>query len=228
MTLNSRNSQPFLTEDDYILLKELVGSAMYFTFLREYSAMVEEKLTTNTSWDIVRIVELDTRKDYFINWQTFHEEGPAREDYYPLTSPVIQRIKDSTGAYLRILEEKQEDLYEKKLLQDGIKVVCLCPIIMREQFAGMLTGYKRSTAEITRRDQKLLEVSAEIIALALEIFKSNQITEDLTRKVEKFQKKLINLESLKIMGDLAASTAHSLNNLLAAGPSSWKVCQFIK
>jgi CheY-like chemotaxis protein/signal transduction histidine kinase len=214
MNQESEMSHLILNEDDYSLIKELIGSAIYFPRLSQFAAVVEDKLKGTSAWRMLALLEYQESKGCFINHRETGRFGPASLDFYAFNSPIIREIKRRTTSLVRKLQPPVEDSYEIKLVQEGITYVCLAPIVIRERFTGIIVGFSIQPEEVNVRDQHLLEVVAEVIGLVIEKFTLKAKTDKLQKQVRDYRNKLVNMESLKIMGELALGAAHNLNNLL--------------
>ncbi len=202
-----------LLEDDYRLLKELIGSAMYFSDVHEYGAIVEEKVKSSTSWDEVRIVPFDKDKGQFVVKRRWGREDVLLQSFYSFDSSIIQKIKDRTGIYKVELTENSSG-YESNVYRQGYKMLALSPILLREEFAGVLVGYSKES-DVKKRDEAILEISAEIIALSINTFHLSRRLDRLLLKIEEYERELVYLESSKILGNIAGSSSHKINNLLS-------------
>ena len=209
MTLNNTSKS-----ENFHLIKELIGSAMYFASTYEYRLMVEDKVQKNTGWDKVQIVEFDSEKKNFVDHSPEGIGGILLKDFYPYESPFIQQMISSTGSYIRNLTGDKLEHYELKLMNEGFSTLCLSPILPREHFAGVVMGLARDKENLKKSDFQILEIAAEVVALATQIFRGNRLNTNLNQKVEDYHDQMIRLESLKIMGELTAGAAGDLNNIL--------------
>ncbi len=201
--------------DPFQLIKELIGSAMYFANIHEYKSLVEDKVQKQTCWDRVHIIEFDPDKKSFVDYSPEGIADKPTRIFYSFESPFIRQMISSTGYYRKELTEESPENFEKKLAKDGYSSLCICPVLPREHFAGVVMGIVQDSSQVTTSDCRILELTAEVVALATQIFRSNRQNSHLNQKVLDYHDQMIRLESLKIMGELTAGAAGDLNNILA-------------
>jgi CheY-like chemotaxis protein len=214
---NQDNNFPVESDkkNDFALLSDLIGSAIRFSSLGEYLELMEDRLRSETNWDNIEVLEFNESKECFINHRSPDRCGPALMGFYSSDSPVIKKVRERTGSILRTLKSPAVDSYERKLISDRYTCLCLAPVILEDKFSGVVIGYSKKEGDVPDRDRQLLEVTAEIIASCLERFVLKTSDHDQQKLLQEYREQMINLESLKILGELSAGAAHSLNNLLA-------------
>jgi signal transduction histidine kinase/DNA-binding response OmpR family regulator len=82
-------------------------------------------------------------------------------------------------------------------------------------FGALVGGCRANTPAPTGEDERLAGGVAKQMALALENARLYQETQDALAEVKQAQERLVQGNTLRALGEMAAGTAHHLNNLLA-------------
>ena len=93
--------------------------------------------------------------------------------------------------------------------------VCV-PVATSDRWFGvLLVRWSTETAALIDEGERLARGVANQMALALENARFYQETQDALAEVERAQERLVQGNTLRALGEMAAGTAHHLNNLLA-------------
>jgi len=211
----SANRQAIIKE--YNLLREIVGSALFFSNILEYSALVEEKLKMLSNWDMVRIVEHSISRGCFVSRDMRAPFIESRDmEFYSPDSPVIQKVKSSEDIItIKLDSDKIQSRYEKKLIKEGFKYAYLTPIGVRDKFVGVLAAFSKDEKPADEADISLLSLVGEILALSQEMFFNSKKIHKFEKVIEDYENARIELESAKILEELSSGIAYKSNNLLA-------------
>lgn len=217
MTENNKMTNREAIIKEYTLLREIVGSALFFSNILEYSTLVEEKLKILSGWDMVRIVEHSISRGCFISRDV---RAPFMEnknmDFYSPNSPVIQEVKNSENIVTIKLDSAEiKSRYEKKLLKDGFRYAYLTPIGVKDKFVGVLAVFSKNEKPAEEVDLSLLSLISEILALSQEMYFNSKKLYDFEKVVDNYENARIELESAKILEELSSGIVYKSNNLLA-------------
>lgn len=216
MTSNDIKQLNNLNDASNNILKEIIGSAMFFSNMMEYSAFVEEKMKVLSGWDMVQFIEYSISRGCFICREFSGQYHDTKSlDFYSPESPVIRQLNESHEILIRDLTiDNLTERYEKKLSRDEFKYVYIAPIIVREKFVGVLTCYSKSETKAEPIDLSVLDVVAEILALAQEMYFYRKKLDGAEKTINDYEDTFIDLESVRILGDLTTGTAFEINGLL--------------
>ncbi|MFP4499280.1 MAG: response regulator [Vulcanimicrobiota bacterium] len=196
-------------------IKELIGSSMFYPTVEEYFSFAAEKLAGNTYWKNIIILKYNKVLDIFSVITVIDKSLASLSEFYTYESRPIQKALKE-GALARHLRENAEEPFEANLFKQGFKKIVLAPIILKNEFAGLLIGLsKKNNDQLAPLDVKIMELVSEILAVSMEKYKCVNTTEETLVQLQNYQEKMISFESLKLLGDLAAGISHNLNNLLA-------------
>ena len=216
MTPNDIKQINSINETGNNILKEIIGSAMFFSSMKEYSTLVEEKMKELSGWDMIQFVEYSISRGCFICREVAGQYHDTKSlDFYSPESPVIRQLNESPEILIRTLnEDNPSERYEKKLLRDGFRNIYIAPIIVREKFVGVLACYSKSEKKANPIDLSILDIVAEILALAQEMYFYRKKMDEAAKIINDYEDTFIDLESVKILGDLTTGTAFEINGLL--------------
>ena len=198
------------------LLKEMIGSVMYFSNMTEYSALVEEKLQALSGWDMVKFIEFSISRGCFVSREISSFYHNRRNlDFYSSDSPLIRQLHESHSIVVRELKGNSlQEKYEKNLQKEGYNFIYLFPVIVREKFVGLLACYSKSDTPAEESALSLIELTGEILAIAQETLFCRKKLEEFHKTINDYEETFIELESVKILGELSSGTAFEINNLL--------------
>ncbi|MCD4784485.1 MAG: response regulator [Candidatus Eremiobacteraeota bacterium] len=217
MTENKKRTNRKAIIEEYALLREIAGSALFFSNIPEYSTLVEEKLKILSGWDMVRIIEHSISRGCFISRDI---RAPFMEnrnmDFFSPNSPVIQEVKSSENIVTIKLDAAEiKSRYEKKLIKNGFKYAYLTPIGVRNKFVGVLAAFSKNEEPADDIDLSLLSLTSEILALSQEMYFNSKKLCDFEKVVDNYENARIELESAKILEELSSGIVFKSNNLLA-------------
>jgi len=215
--MNDLNIRAKLNATDNFILKEMIGSAMYFSNWREYSALLEEKLRLLSGWDMIKIAEFSISRGCFIS-RDIPGLFSDREvlNFYSASSPVIQETYKSHDVILRKFNKVETpEQYEKKLMMEGYKNANLISILVREKFVGVLACFSKSGEALSARDISLMNIVAELLAITQEMFYFRKRMNENQKTIVDYEEAFIELESAKIMENLSSGITFEINNLLS-------------
>ncbi len=198
------------------LLKEIIGSAMFFSNMMEYSAFIEDKMKVLSGWDMIQFVEYSISRGCFICREFAGQYHDTKNlDFYSPESPIIKQLNESHDIIIRDLSsENLTERYEKKLQRDGFRYVYIAPVIVRDKFVGVLTCYSKNEKKAETEDLYILDIVAEILALAQEMYFYRKRLDEADKTINDYEDTFIDMESVKILGDLTTGTAFEINGLL--------------
>jgi formate hydrogenlyase transcriptional activator len=85
----------------------------------------------------------------------------------------------------RNLEKEQEFANEKRLWAEGLRSLCIVPLLLREKCIGTLSVVSRETDAYSEEDAQFLQEVASQVALAIENMKSYEEIATLKARLEK-------------------------------------------
>jgi formate hydrogenlyase transcriptional activator len=126
--------------------------------------------------DTIRFLAVEgvLRSDYF---------HPGREEGRSETS--VGWVFDHQLPLRRNLEEQQEFANEKRLWAEGLRSLCIVPLISRGHSIGTLSVVSREKNRYSEEDAQFLEEVASQVALAIENMKSYEEIATLKARLEK-------------------------------------------
>jgi signal transduction histidine kinase len=93
--------------------------------------------------------------------------------------------------------------------------VCVSVGIAERCFGALVVCWSRERSQPSEDDERLARGIAKQMALALENARLYHETQEALAEVERAQERLVQSHTLRALGEMAAGTAHHLNNLLA-------------
>jgi CheY-like chemotaxis protein len=198
------------------ILREIIGSALFYSTWSEFAGLMEEKLKVLSGWDLVKVVEYNISRECFVNRDITGAIKCKRIlDFYSPDSPIIQKIQEIEGPLARKLEPKSNgDNYEKNLFKDGYRWANMAPIVVRDKFLGIVACFSKKEEEAKAKDISMLEVAAEILSISQEMHFYRKRFNEFHKKIEKLEDDLINTEADRMLVEFSANTIFNLNSVL--------------
>jgi GAF domain-containing protein len=186
------------------------------------STLLIEEILTGILKGIRQVLSLDRVMLGLVNAVTGEEEikvavGVANiktEDYrWPISAddPVWTWLRNQ-GKPLILNQNSRADL-PAFLRQTFGKKFVKAPMIVKDQIVGTIMGDK-SSGKITTRELRLLQIFVEYAGIAIE---NGRLYYDVIRSEEELkrtQRQLVEAERLAVIGQLAVSINHEINNPL--------------
>jgi formate hydrogenlyase transcriptional activator len=118
-------------------------------------------------------------------------EGALRSDYFQpgrqesRSETSIGWVLDHQQSLRRNLEEEQEFANERRLWAEGLRWLCIVPLILRGKCIGTLSVVSREKDPYSDQDEQFLQEVAIQVALAVENMKSYEEIATLKARLEK-------------------------------------------
>lgn len=199
-----------------MLIKEITSSAINCIDRAEFPRTVETKILSHTDWDLVKFVEFSIDRNSFIKRETTESAiFDIDLDFYSPESEIILETQKARDVMTRELKPGDPlEKYEKKLLQEGFRFAYLFPITVRDKFVGVFACFSRCETRADVEEISFMKTVGEVLTLSWEMFFQKKKHGDLEEKVSNISNSLIQMESVRILGDLIPGVANEINNIL--------------
>ncbi|MCE1248161.1 MAG: response regulator [Firmicutes bacterium] len=216
--MSEYNEHPIFAIDEATknILREIIGSALFFSTWSEFAGLMEEKLKVLSGWELVKVVEYNISRECFVNRDITGAIKCKRIlDFYSPNSPVIQTLQEIEGPLARKIETRSNgDTYEKVLIRDGYRWAYLAPIMVRDKFLGIVACFSKNEEGALPKDVSMLEVAAEILSISQEMHFYRKKFNEFHKKIEKLEENLIGLEADRMVAEFSSNAFFNINGIL--------------
>jgi formate hydrogenlyase transcriptional activator len=191
--------------------------------------LTEEALLRSISEAVRRSIHLDrcALTLYKPETDTFRflaVEGALRSDYFQTGLEVVRSetsagwVFDHQQPLRRDLEKEQQFANERRLWAEGLRWLCMVPLILRGKSIGTLSVVSREKEPYSEEDAQFLQEVAIQVALAIENMKSYEEIATLRARLEK--------ENVYLREEIR--TAHNFEEIVGNSPALLAVLRSVE